>query len=136
MKITQLLFSILVIIGSVEAQQSDLNSFKGRWLTPPGGDASTVLNFTDSNKLYFSMGRTYKWQGNYNYRIEKSNTALVITLRSDDINRKDSFQIMLTRINEEEYKLNNILHLYDDGRPPESELLENNLYILKRVKNN
>ncbi len=136
MKRTLLLLSILVIGGIVSAQQSDQYDFKGKWLVQLGGDRNISLNFSDSNKLYLSLGRMNEWNGNYIYEIGKSNATFVLTLRSANSARKDSFEIFLIRIGDEEYKLTEIMHLYDDGRPPESELLENTLYILKKVKNN
>jgi hypothetical protein len=136
MKKTLLLLFTLVILGSVKAQQSDQDNFTGNWFTQRGDNNSIELNFINSNKLYFSLGSTDGWKGNYNYKIGKSNTTFVILLRSDDSNRKDSFQIMLTIINDEEFRLHDIFHSYDDGRPPESELLENKVYTLKKVKNN
>ncbi len=136
MKKTLSLLFTLVILGSVNAQESDPFDFTGNWFTQRGDNNSIELNFTNSNKLYFSLGSTDGWKGNYYYKIGKSNTTFVIMLRSDDSTRKDSFQIMLKRISDEEYKLNNIFHSYDDGRPPESELLEDKVYILKKVKSN
>jgi hypothetical protein len=134
MKKTLLLLFTVVILGSVNAQQSDPNNITGNWFTQRGDNNSIELNFMNSNKLYFSLGSTDGWKGNYNYKIGKSNTTFVIMLRSDDSTRKDTFQIMLTRISDEEYKLSNIFHTYDDGRPPESELFENKVYILKKGK--
>ncbi len=136
MKKTLLLLSILVFGGTVSAQQSDQNDFKGKWLVQLGGERNISLNFSDSNKIYLSLGSRNEWNGNYNFEIGKSNTTFVLTLRSANIGRKDSFEIFLIRIGDEEYKLTEVMHLYDDGRPPESELLENTLYILKKVKNN
>jgi hypothetical protein len=134
MKKALLLFSILVTMGSVKAQQSDPISFKGIWVTGHGGDASTGLNFLDSNKLFFSMFRNDRSGGVFYYKIEKSNTAFVLTLRPEDSTRTDSFRITLTRIGDEELKLNTILHIYDDGRPPESYLRENYTCILNKIK--
>lgn len=136
MKKTLLLLSILVFGGTVSAQQSDQNDFKGKWSVQLGGERNISLNFSDSNKIYLSLGSRNEWNGNYNFEIGKSNTTFVLTLRSANIGRKDSFEIFLIRIGDEEYKLTEVMHLYDDGRPPESELLENTLYILKKVKNN
>jgi hypothetical protein len=136
MKKTLLLLFTLVILGSVNAQQSDQNDFKGMWLVQLGGDRNISLNFSDSNKIYFSLGRMNEWNGNYNYEMGKSNATFILTMRSANSARKDSFEIFLIRIGDEEYKLTEIMHLYDDGRPPESELLDNTLYILKKVKNN
>jgi hypothetical protein len=136
MKKTLLLLSLLVIGGTVSAQQPDQNDFNGKWLVQLGGDRNISLNFTDSNKIYFSLGSKGEWNGNYNYKIGKSNATFVLSLRSANSARKDSFEILLIGISDEEYKLTEIMHFYDDGRPPESELLENTLYILKKVKNN
>jgi hypothetical protein len=134
MKKTLLLLSIIVIGSSVSAQQSDQYDFKGKWLVQLGGDKNISLNFSDSNKIYFSLGSMDEWNGNYNYKIGKSNATFILSLRSANSERKDSFVIFLIRISDEEYKLTEIMHLYDDGRPPESELLENKLYILKKAK--
>ncbi len=136
MKKTPLLLFALVILSSVYAQQSDQDNFTGNWFTQRGDNNSIEVNFLNSDKLYFSLGSTDGWKGNYNYKIGKSNTTYVIILRSDDSTRKDSFQIMLSIINDDEFRLHDIFHTYDDGRPPESELLENKVYTLKRVKNN
>lgn len=136
MKKTLLLLSILVIGGTVSAQESDQNDFKGKWLVQLGVDKNISLNFSDSNKIYFSLGSKGEWNGNYNYKIGYSNTTIVLTLRSTNSGRKDSFGILLIGISDEEYKLTEIMHFYDDGRPPESELLENMIYILKKVNNN
>jgi hypothetical protein len=136
MKRTLLVLSMLIIGASVNAQKPDQNKPKGKWIAQQGDNNNIVLDFTDSNRLYFSFGNKAKWKGNYNYTTEISNTSFVITIRSIDTTRKDSFQIMLVRNSEEEYKLVNILHLYDDGRPPESELLESSTYILKRLNHN
>ena len=136
MKKTLLLLSVLVIGSTVSAQQSDQNDFEGKWLVQLGGDRNISLNFSDSNKIYFSLGSKNEWNGNYYYKIGKSNATFILSLRSANSERKDSFAIFLIRISDEEYKLTEIMHLYDDGRPPESELLENTLYILKKVKNN
>ena len=131
-----LLLSILVFGGTVSAQQSDQNDFEGKWLVQLGGDRNISLNFSDSNKIYFSLGSKNEWNGNYYYEIGKSNATFILTLRSANSARKDSFEIFLIRIGDEEYKLTEIMHFYDDGRPPESELMDNILYILKKVKNN
>jgi hypothetical protein len=131
MKKALLLLSILVIGGSVNAQQKDPNVFKGTWVTGHGGDASTGISFLDSNRLFFSMFRGYKLGGIFNYRIEKSDSAFVLTLRSEDSTRADSFRITLTRISDERLKLKTILHSYNDGRPPESYLYD---YILNKIK--
>jgi hypothetical protein len=126
----------LVIGGTVNAQQSDQNDFEGKWLVQLGGDRNISLNFSDSNKIYFSLWSKNEWNGNYNYKIGKSNATFILSLRSINSARKDFFEIFLISISDEEYKLTEIMHLYEDGRPPESELLENTLYILKKVKNN
>jgi hypothetical protein len=136
MKKTLLLLSILVIGGTVSAQESDQNDFEGKWVVQLGSDRNISLNFSDSNKIYFSLGSKNEWNGNYYYKIGKSNATFILSLRSANSERKDSFAIFLININDEEYKITEIMHLYDDGRPPESELLENTLYILKKVKNN
>jgi hypothetical protein len=136
MKKTLLLLSILVIGIKVSAQQSVQNDFKGNWLVDLGGDRNISLNFSDSNKIYLSLGRMSEWNGNYIYKIGYSNATIVLTLRSANSGRKDSFGILLIGISDEEYKLTEIMHFHDDGRPPESELLENTLYILKKVNNN
>ena len=136
MKKTLLLLSLLVIGGTVSAQQPDQNDFNGKWLVQLGGDRNISLNFTDSNKIYFSLGSKNEWNGNYNYKIGMSNATFVLTLRSINNGRKDTFGILLIRISDEEYKLTEIMHFHDDGRPPESELLENTIYILKKVNNN
>jgi hypothetical protein len=136
MKKTLLLLSILVIGGTVSAQQSDQNGFTGKWLVQLEGDKNISLNFLDSNKIYFSLGGMDEWNGNYNYKIGRSNATIILTLRSANSARKDSFEILLIGISDEEYKLTEIMHFHDDGRPPESELLENTIYILKKVNNN
>ncbi len=136
MKKTLLLLSVLVIGGTVSAQQSDQNDFKGKWSVQLGGDRNISLNFSDSNKMYFSLGSKDEWNGHYNYKIGKSNATFILSLRSINSARKDFFEIFLISISDKEYKLTEIMHFYDDGRPPESELLDNILYILKKVKNN
>ncbi len=136
MKKTLLLLSVLVIGGTVRAQQSDQNDFEGKWLVQLGGDRNISLNFTDSNKIYLSLGSKDEWNGNYNYKIGKSNATFILSLRSVNSARKDFFEIFLISISDEEYKLTEIMHFYDDGRPPENELLDNIIYILKKVKNN
>jgi hypothetical protein len=136
MKKTLLLLSILVIGGTVSAQESDQNDFSGNWLVQLGGEKNISLNFSDSNKIYLSLGSKDEWNGNYYYKIGKSNVTFVLTLRSVNGARKDTFGILLIRISDEEYKLTEIMLFHDDGRPPESELLENMLYILKKVNNN
>ena len=136
MKKTLLLLSILVIRGTVSAQQSDQNNFEGKWLVQLGGDRNISLNFSDSNKIYISLGSKNEWNGNYYYKIGKSNVTFILSLRSANSARKDFFEIFLISISDEEYKLTEIMHFYDDGRPPESELMDNILYILKKVKNN
>jgi len=136
MKKTLLLLSILVIGGTVCAQDSDQNDFKGKWLVQLGGDKNISLDFSDSNKIYLSLGRAGEWNGNYIYKIGYSNATTVLTLRSVNNGRKDTFAIFLIKTGDEEYKLTEIMHFHDDGRPPESELLENTLYILKKVNNN
>jgi hypothetical protein len=133
MKKILLLLSILVFGNTVIAQQSEQNDFKGNWLVDLGGDRNISLNFSDSNKIYLSLGRMGEWNGNYIYKIGYSNATIVLTLRSSNSARKDSFGILLIGISDEEYKLTEIMHFHDDGRPPESELLENTLYILKKV---
>jgi hypothetical protein len=136
MKKTLLLLSILVNGRTVCAQQSDQNEFSGNWLVQLGGEKSISLNFSDSNKIYLSLGSKDEWNGNYNYKIGYSNTTIVLTLRSTNSGRKDSFGILLIKTGDDEYKLTQIMHFHDDGRPPESELLENTIYILKKVNNN
>jgi hypothetical protein len=136
MKKILLLSSLLFILCTVSAQQSDQDGFEGKWLVQLGGDSNISLNFSDSNKIYFSLGSKDEWNGKYNYKIGKSNATFILSLRSANSARKDYFEILLIGINGKEYKLTEIMHFYDDGRPPESELLENTLYILKKVKNN
>jgi hypothetical protein len=121
MKKTLLLLSILVIGGSVSAQQSDQNDFEGKWLVQLGSDRSISLNFSDSNKIYFSLGNKNEWNGNYYYKIGKSNVTFILSIRSANTERNDYFAIFLIKISDEEYKLTEIMHLYDDGRPPESD---------------
>ena len=82
MKKTLLLLFTLVILGSVNAQQSDQNDFKGKWSVQLGGDRNISLNFSDSNKMYFSLGSKDEWNGNYNYKIGKSNATFNLSLRS------------------------------------------------------
>jgi hypothetical protein len=136
MKKILLLLSILVIGGTVSAQQTDQNDFEGKWSVQLGGGRNILLNFSDSNKIYFSLGNKNEWNGNYNYKIGKSNVTFILSLRSANSARKDYFEIFLISISDEEYKLTEIMHFYDDGRPPESELMDNILYILKKEKNN
>ena len=136
MKKTLLLLSILVIGGTVSAQQTDENNFEGKWSVQLGGDRNISLNFSDSNKIYFSLGNKNEWNGNYNYKIGKSNFTFILSLRSANSARKDYFEIFLISISDEEYKLTEIMHFYDDSRPPESELMDNIIYILKKEKNN
>ena len=136
MKKTLLLLSILVIGGTVSAQQTDQNDFEGKWSVQLGGGRNILLNFSDSNKIYFSLGNKNEWNGNYNYKIGKSNVTFILSLRSANSARKDYFEIFLIGIGDEEYKLTEIMHFYDDGRPPESELMDNIIYILKKEKNN
>ena len=136
MKKTLLLLSILVIGGTVSAQQTGQNDFEGKWSVQLGGDRNISLNFSDSNKIYFSLGNKNEWNGNYYYKIGKSNATFILSLQSANSARKDFFEIFLISISDEEYKLTEIMHFYDDGRPPESELMDNILYILKKVKNN
>jgi len=136
MKKTLLLISILVIVGNVSAQEPDQNDFKGKWLVQLGGDRNISLDFSDSNKIYLSLGKMGEWNGNYIYKIGYSNATTVLTLRSVNSGRKDTFAIFLIKTGDEEYKLTEIMHFHEDGRPPESELLENTIYILKKVNNN
>ena len=136
MRKTLLLLSILVIGGTVSAQQTDQIDFEGKWSVQLGGERNTSLNFSDSNKIYFSLGNKNEWNGNYNYKIGKSNVTFILSLRSANSARKDYFEIFLIGIGDEEYKLTEIMHFYDDGRPPESELMDNIIYILKKEKNN
>jgi len=136
MKKILLLFSILVIGGTVCAQQSDLNDFNGNWLVQLGGENNISLNFSDSNKIHLSLGSKNEWNGNYIFKIGYSNATIVLTLRSVNSARKDTFGILLIKTGDDEYKLTQIMHFHDDGRPPESELLENTIYILKKVNNN
>ena len=131
-----LLISLLVIKGTVGAQQPDQNGFEGKWSVQLGGNRNISLNFSDSNKIYFSLGSMNEWNGNYIYKTGYSNATIVLTLRSANSGRQDSFGILLIRISDEEYKLTEVMHFHDDGRPPESELLENTIYILKKVKSN
>ena len=134
MKNTLVLLSILFTGISTFAQQSDQNEIKGKWTLPGGRDAGISLNFMDSNKMYFTFGDSYRWNGNYKYRIAKLKSDFVIILLPYDEIRKDSLQISVTNLTEDSFQLKSIIHYYTDGRPPESELSEGHTYILRRQK--
>ncbi len=136
MKKILLLLSILVIRGSVCAQEIDQSDFNGNWLVQLGGEKNISLHFSDSDSIYFSLGSNNEWNGHYIYKIGKSNVTFVLTLRSTNSGRKDTFGIFLIKNSDEEYKITEIMHFHEDGRPPENELLDNTVYILKKVKNN
>lgn len=133
MKNTLLLLSLLVIGTSNYAQQSRQNEFKGKWSSPDGSDGGIAMNFRDTNKIHLTS--TYNWNDDYKYRISKINNDFVIMLWSYDKVREDSLQILITNLTEDSFQLKSIMHYYSDGRPPESDLLEDHTYILRKVKN-
>ena len=135
MKNTLVLLSILFIGFSTFAQQSDQNELKGKWTLAGGRDASISLNFMDSNKMYFALGPMYRWNGNYKYRIGKLNSDFVIMLLPYNEIRNDSIQLSVTNLTKVSFQLKSIMHYYIDGRPPESELNEDQTYILRKVNN-
>ena len=90
----------------------------------------------DSNKMYFTYGDLNKWNGNYKYRIRKINSDFVFMLWPYDEIRKDSVQLSITTLSENSFQLKSIMYYYTDGRPPESELYEDQTYILRKVKDN
>jgi hypothetical protein len=134
MKNTLLLLSLLVIGTSTYAQQSRQNEFKGNWTSSEGSDGGIAMNFKDSNKIHFTLGNTFSWNGDYKYRTSKIKNDIVMMLWPYDKMRKDSLQIVITDLTEDSFQLKSIMHYYSDGRPPESELLNDHIYIKKGKK--
>ena len=134
MKNTLVLLSLLVIGISTYAQQSDRNDLRGNWTLPSGPDGGISLNFLDSNKMYFELGGTDRLNGYYKYRIGKTNSDFVIILSPYDGIRKDTLQVSILNLTADSFQLKSVIHLYSDGRPPESELYNGHTYILRKAK--
>jgi hypothetical protein len=92
LKNTLVLLSLLVIGISSYAQQTMQNEFEGNWSSIKGGDDDIVMNFTDSNKIHFTLGNTFGGNGDYKYRISKIKNDFVMMLGFYDKMREDSYK--------------------------------------------
>jgi len=101
-----------------------------------GGDDDIEMIFREPNKVHFTSVSVNRLNGDYKYRFSKIKNDFVLMLGSYDKAREDSIQIIMANPTEDSFQLKSVIHYYSDGRPPESELLNDHTYILRKTKNN
>jgi hypothetical protein len=129
----QLLSVLLtVIIGSSTfSQTKNSPDFNGKWISEAYKD-TIRLNFLDEHKGLIQWKTWSRTESPFIYTSTMLNGNVILTIKSPDKSRQDSLNFTMTKVTPDGYKLISIMHEYSDGRPPESELLPNVSYILRK----
>ena len=132
MKKIKLLSAALLISMTALCQAPAKPIFSGVYLAVQNGD-SISLHFLSDHRLSAQIG--YNKISNVDYKTAEVKEDIVITLMRTETGKKDSWVIKLLAMDDHEFQIKNIMHYFSDpDQPPESELLEGKIYILKRKK--
>jgi len=130
MKQIQFMLILLVLGISANCQSPSQKDFKGMWVSYQYGDTIRI-NFSDNYKIWVEIGHHTQMAGQYTYSVNTGNQDIILSIKPSDKTRMDLLKITLAKMNEEEFQIKEVMHYYND-MPPESELLEKNIYTLKK----
>jgi hypothetical protein len=128
-------FVLMIVAAPLFCQAQEQEEFSGKWVSAPYSAPykdTIKLNFLDGHKVIAQIGSRYIIEGQYKSRLAPRNKGTILSIKTSS-NAKDSLIIILFRTGEEEYRLKEVMHFYWD-RPPESELMENFVYMLRKEK--
>jgi hypothetical protein len=130
MKNIKLLSVVLLTCTAAFCQTPAKVKLSGSYLAVQNGD-SIALHFLSDHKLSAKIG--HNKISNVDYKTAEVKQDIVITLMRPENGKKDSWVIKLLAMDDHEYQIKNIMHYFSDpDQPPESELLEGKIYILKK----
>jgi len=121
---------LLLISRPLIGQSSAQYDFSGKWISTQGKDTLSIL-FVDDDKIIIDLGNHYIIEGNYKPSMNPVNNDLILKVKPQQKMAKDSLVILMAIVSPEEYRLKAIMHYYKN-KPPESELLDNRIYILRK----
>jgi hypothetical protein len=130
MKQIQFMLILLVLGVSANCQSPSQKDFKGMWVSYQYGDTIRI-HFSDNYKIFVEIGHHTQMAGQYTYSVNTGNQDITLSIKPSDKTRMDFLKITLSKMNQEEFQIKEVIHFYND-MPPESELLEKNIYILKK----
>ena len=117
---------------SVFSQQSVENDFKGNWISVSSKD-TIRLHVLKNNRILVQLHSNVP-MAIYRYEILFQNSDLFLVIKSIEKKTQDSLIIILSKVNDEEYKIKSIVAQYYD-RPPEHWLEEGKSYTLFKENN-
>lgn len=126
----QLLSAFLFTGVGAFCQSSSKPGLSGFYIAIQNRD-TIALHFLNDHKLSAQIGHNHIL--NVDYKTAQVNQDIVVTLMRSEAGKKDSWVIKLVEMDDHEYQIKNIMHYFSDpDQPPESELLEGKIYILKK----
>ena len=123
----------LVFVAAAHAQTQttpSIDDFSGKWSTQNVRPQLT-LNFIDSVRMTLEVGKDMLLEGRYRVKMRKINENIILRLRPTVQTSGDSLVIIMKKTGAGVYNVKSLTHFYAD-RPPESELLDNQVYELKK----